>query len=82
MQAGCVIEPAATLSELPAILVGVSGEYFVAVELCRSGYVASITLRNTRGIDTLAANADASAASCLAMAEARLRPSPLVTHSG
>jgi len=28
---------------------GVSGEYFVAAELSRVGYIASITLRKTRG---------------------------------
>ena len=43
-------------------LSGVAGEYFVAGELSRRGYVASITLRNTRGIDVLAASADASRA--------------------
>lgn len=47
------------MNDLPSILVGVSGEYFVAAELSRRGYVASITLRNTRGIDILATNADA-----------------------
>jgi len=41
------------------ILTGVSGEYFVAAELSRRGYVASLTLRNTRGIDILASNLDA-----------------------
>jgi hypothetical protein len=41
-------------------IVGVAGEYFVAAELSRRGYVASITLRNTRGIDVLASSADAS----------------------
>jgi hypothetical protein len=41
------------------ILTGVAGEYFVAAELSRRGYVATLTLRNTRGIDILAANADA-----------------------
>ena len=40
-------------------LSGVAGEYFVAGELSRRGYIASITLRNTRGIDILAANSDA-----------------------
>lgn len=40
-------------------LSGVSGEYFVCAELSRRGYVASLTLRNTRGIDILAANSDA-----------------------
>ena len=50
----------AELQELSSILVGVSGEYFVAAELSRRGYVASITLRNTRGMDVLATNADAS----------------------
>ena len=34
-----------------SILTGVSGEYFAAAELSRRGYVASITLRNTKGID-------------------------------
>jgi hypothetical protein len=46
-------------SRLKPILSGVAGEYFVAGELSRRGYVASITLRNTRGIDILASNADA-----------------------
>ena len=41
------------------ILTGVAGEYFVAAELSRRGYVASLTLRNTRGIDILASNTDA-----------------------
>jgi Holliday junction resolvase-like predicted endonuclease len=40
-------------------LSGVAGEYFVAAELSRRGYIASITLRNTRGIDILASDADA-----------------------
>lgn len=40
-------------------LSGVAGEYFVAGELSRFGYVASITLRNTRGIDILVSNASA-----------------------
>lgn len=44
---------------LNKILTGVAGEYFVAAELSRRGYVASLTLRNTRGIDILASNADA-----------------------
>ena len=46
-------------SRLPGILVGIAGEYSVAAELSRRGYVASITLRNTRGIDILASNIDA-----------------------
>ena len=45
---------------ISSILCGVSGEYFVAAELSRQGYIASITLRNTKGIDILASNADAS----------------------
>ena len=46
-------------TKLPKGLTGVAGEYFVAAELSRRGYIASITLRNTRGIDILASNADA-----------------------
>ena len=41
---------------IPSLLAGVSGEYFVAAELSRRGYIASISLRNTRGIDILATN--------------------------
>src|SRR5262245_3256398 len=44
---------------LSGIQVGIAGEYLVAAELSRRGYVASVTLRNTRGIDILASNADA-----------------------
>ena len=40
-------------------LCGIAGEYFVAAELSRRGYLASITLRNTRGVDILATNHDA-----------------------
>ena len=45
---------------ISGILSGVSGEYFVAAELSRQGYIASITLRNTKGIDILVSNAAAS----------------------
>lgn len=38
------------------ILSGIAGEYFVAGELSRRGYIASITLRNTAHIDLLASN--------------------------
>lgn len=48
--------------ELTTGLVGVAGEYLVAAELSRRGYIASLTLKNTRGIDILAASADASRA--------------------
>jgi hypothetical protein len=45
---------------LSKTLSGVAGEYFVAAELSRRGYVASLTLKNTQGIDVLAASGDAS----------------------
>jgi len=45
--------------KLPTILTGIAGEYFVAAELWRRGYVASLTLRNTRGTDLLVSNRDA-----------------------
>jgi len=47
-------------TKIPSVLAGVTGEYFVAAELSRRGHIASISLRNTRGIDILATNADAS----------------------
>jgi hypothetical protein len=46
-------------SRLSTTLSGIAGEYFVAAELSRRGYVASLTLRNTRGIDILVSNGDA-----------------------
>lgn len=48
--------------KISSALSGISGEYFVAAELSRLGYIASITLRNTRGTDILATNSDASKA--------------------
>jgi hypothetical protein len=45
--------------KLTSTLVGVAGEYLVAGELSLRGYIASITLRNSRGIDIIASNADA-----------------------
>jgi hypothetical protein len=47
------------MGKLSTIQVGIAGEYFVAAELTRRGLVASLTLRNTRGIDILASSADA-----------------------
>jgi hypothetical protein len=47
------------MKKLDSVLCGVAGEYFVAAELTRLGYIASITLRNTRGVDILASNRDA-----------------------
>jgi hypothetical protein len=41
---------------------GVSGEYFVAAELSRRGFVASISLKNTKGIDILVSSEDGSKA--------------------
>src|SRR5438132_1002560 len=46
-------------SRLSTTLSGIAGEYFVAAELSRRGYIASLTLRNTRGIDLLVSNPDA-----------------------
>ena len=46
-------------SKITSLLAGVAGEYFVAAELSRRGHIASISLRNTRGIDILATNAEA-----------------------
>ncbi len=46
-------------TKISGINAGVADEYFVAAELSKRGYIASITLRNTKGIDILATNADA-----------------------
>lgn len=47
------------MPKLPSILVGVAGEYFAAGELSRRGFIASITLRNSKGVDILASNQEA-----------------------
>jgi Holliday junction resolvase-like predicted endonuclease len=46
--------------KLESTLVGVAGEYLVAGELTLRGFIASITLRNSRGIDIIASNSDGS----------------------
>lgn len=45
--------------EMSSLLAGVAGEYFVAAELSKRGYIASITLRNTKGIDIVCSNQEA-----------------------
>ena len=45
--------------DLTSTLSGVAGEYFVAAELSRRGYIASITLRNSKGVDVLCSSANA-----------------------
>lgn len=45
--------------KLNTVLAGVAGEYFVAAELSKRGYIASITLRNTKGVDVLCSNGNA-----------------------
>ncbi len=45
--------------KLSNVLCGIAGEYFVAGELSRRGYIASLTLRNTRGVDIVVSNEDA-----------------------
>lgn len=39
--------------KLASSLAGVSGEYSVAAELSRRGYICSMTIKNTKGIDIL-----------------------------
>lgn len=40
-------------------LAGLAGEYLVAAELCRRGWLAAITLRNSKGVDILVTNSTA-----------------------
>ncbi len=48
----------ATSKRLPKVQSGIAGEYLVAAELTRRGLVASLTLKNTQGIDILTSSAD------------------------
>jgi hypothetical protein len=41
------------MDKLSTNLSGVSGEYFVAAELSRRGFITSVTLKNAKGIDIL-----------------------------
>ncbi len=50
--------PVVKHTKLKSISSGIAGEYLVAAELTRQGYVASLTLKNTQGVDILAASAD------------------------
>ena len=56
MGAKAIIEP----NKISSSLSGVAGEYYVAAELTRLGFIASITLRNAKGVDILATNLSAS----------------------
>src|SRR5688572_15524741 len=40
-----------TLDKLTKGITGIAGEYYVAAELSRYGFMASITLRNNDGVD-------------------------------
>jgi hypothetical protein len=45
--------PVSQDNKLSTQLAGIAGEYFVAAELSRKGFIAAVTLRNTRGADIL-----------------------------
>ena len=51
---------AVTEEKLTGVLSGSAGEYFVAGELCRRGYIASILLNNAGGIDIQCSNRETS----------------------
>ena len=51
--------------KLESTLVGVAGEYLVAGELSLRGYIASITLRNSRGIDIIVSSSNGSQSATL-----------------
>ncbi|MDN3706553.1 hypothetical protein QW060_26245 [Myroides ceti] len=44
------------MTKISKQLSGIAGEYFVAAEISRRGYLAAITLRNSDGIDILVSN--------------------------
>jgi hypothetical protein len=54
-----IINDGVLTEKISGILAGVSGEYFVAAELSRRGYISSVTLKNTKGIDILVTNESA-----------------------
>jgi len=48
------------MSELTKSLISIAGTHFVAGELSQRGYIATLTTRNTRGIDLLVSKLDGS----------------------
>jgi len=42
--------------KLNSVLSGVAGEYLVAGELTRKGFIAALTMRNSKGVDILVSN--------------------------
>lgn len=48
------------LEKLDKNLRGLTAEYLVAGEICKRGFIASLTRKNVKGIDILASNSDAS----------------------
>ena len=53
------------MSELEKSLIGIAGAHFVAGELSQRGYLATLTTRNTKGIDVLASKLDGSKSVCI-----------------
>ncbi len=51
-----IINKKNTIEKLSSGLSGIAGEYFVAAELSRRGFMASVTLRNNDSIDIHASN--------------------------
>jgi len=45
-------------NKIESIQVGIAGEYLAAGELSLRGFISSISLRNSRGIDIIASSAD------------------------
>jgi hypothetical protein len=51
--------------KISGILAGIAGEHLVAGELTSRGYIAAITLKNTKSIDILATNESAAKVACI-----------------
>lgn len=47
------------MERLSSISSGITGEYLAAGELSRHGYIASVTLKNSKGVDILVTNSNA-----------------------
>ena len=47
-------------TNLSQVNSGISGEFYVAAELTKRGYVSSLTSKNAKAIDLLASNSDGS----------------------
>ena len=70
-----------TNNKLSKQLSGIAGEYFVAAELSRRGFLAAITLRNSDGVDILANSLETNNQICFQIKTSQKKRKPKILIS-